>query len=107
MTGLWTWIWPLVLGLVLGWLFFGGLWLSLKRLPRVRHPGLWTLGSFFLRLGVAGVGFYLTARFASWQGVLLCLAGFLVMHVLVTRWLGIADTGHGRIGKDGGYDHLS
>ena len=83
-------IWVLVLafmaGLGLGVFYFGGLWLTVQRLPQARHPGLLTLLSLIIRLGVTLAAFYLVMA-GRWERLLVCLAGFLLVRVvLVRRW---------------------
>lgn len=73
-------------GLLLGLLYFGGLWLTVQRLPAARHPGVLTLASLIIRLGVTLAVFYLVMA-GRWERLLVCLAGFfLVRFVLIRRW---------------------
>jgi F1F0 ATPase subunit 2 len=67
-------------GLVLGCLFFGGLWLTLSRIPYWRHPGLGMLASLLLRLALVGGGLYLLAD-GHWQRYAAALPG-----LLIARW---------------------
>jgi F1F0 ATPase subunit 2 len=67
-------------GLVLGSLFFGGLWLTLRRIPNWRHPGLGMLASLLLRLALVGSGLYLLAD-GHWQRYAAALPG-----LLIARW---------------------
>jgi F1F0 ATPase subunit 2 len=63
-------------GLVLGAVHFGGLWLTVQRLPAARRPALLALGSFVLRtVAVAGGVVLLAAGDA--RRVLAALAGIL------------------------------
>lgn len=78
-------------GLGLGLFYFGGLWLTVQRLPRSRHPGLLTLGSLIVRLGVTLPGFYLVMA-GRWERLLVCLAGFLVVRLVLVRRLGPVST---------------
>jgi F1F0 ATPase subunit 2 len=71
-------------GFALGLFFFGGLWATLRRLPTVRHPAVWALASFVLRLvGVAG-GFITLTRFGL-AGILGGLVGLLVARHIAIR----------------------
>ncbi|HQN31350.1 MAG TPA: ATP synthase subunit I, partial [Methanothrix soehngenii] len=47
------------LGAVLSAFYFGGLWLTVKRLPRSRQPTLLSLSSFAARSLICLMGFYL------------------------------------------------
>ncbi len=75
-----------VAGVVLGLFYYGGLWLTIQRLPQSSRPGMLTAVSLFLRLGLVLVAFYLVMG-GSWERLLACLAGFLLARVLlVRRW---------------------
>ena len=47
-----------LLGGVLGAVFFSGLWWTVKRLPRARHPALLALGSLAVRTLLVVLGLY-------------------------------------------------
>lgn len=68
----------IIAGMALGLSYFGGLGLTIRRLPTTGHPMLLAIGSFLLRLGVSLIGFYLVMG-AHWERLLVCLLGFLVM----------------------------
>ena len=74
-------------GLALGLVYFGGLWLTVQRLPTARRPGLLAALSLILRLGFVLGGFYLVMG-GRWERLLACLAGFLLMRALLVRRLG-------------------
>lgn len=73
-------------GTLIGLLFYGGLWLTIRMLLTARHPVLLTVSSFWLRLLVALAGF-LFAMNGKWQNVLACLAGFAIGRGLVSALL--------------------
>lgn len=73
-------------GAILGALFFGGLWLTVQILPTTRWPVLVAFGSMMGRIGVAVLGFYLIMD-GSWQRLLACLVGFILMRQALIRWL--------------------
>jgi F1F0 ATPase subunit 2 len=76
-------------GLLLGWIYFGGLWWTVRRLPEWRQPALAFFISFLLRtLVVAGL-LVLIARM-HWALLLGALAGMLVVRVYLTRRIGPA-----------------
>jgi len=79
------WALALLAGGVLGVFFFGGLWWTLRRMLTSKHPALWVVSSFLLRVGVAGGGFVLVSA-GEWQRVLACLLGFLIARQAVTRF---------------------
>ena len=75
----------LVAGLGLGLVYFGGLWLTVRQIGRVRSPTLLFAASFVLRTALAVAGMYLVMG-GSWQRMLACLAGFIVVRqVMVSR----------------------
>jgi F1F0 ATPase subunit 2 len=76
-----------VAGVVLGLFYYGGLWLTIQRLPQSSRPGMLTAVSLFLRLGLVLVAFYLVMG-GSWERLLACLAGFLLARVLLVRRCG-------------------
>lgn len=73
-------------GLLLGAIFFGGLWWTIRRGLSSKRPALWFFGSLLLRMSLVLVGFYLIALRHHWQPLLLCLIGFVMARLLVT-WL--------------------
>jgi F1F0 ATPase subunit 2 len=74
----------LATGVLLGAIFFGGLWWTVRIGVTAKSPALWFLGSSLLRMGIVLVGFYFTAR-GDWKKLLLCLLGFLITRVFVLR----------------------
>ncbi len=74
-------------GLFLGAFYFGGLWLTLRRLPGSTQPALLALGSFLGRSAVCLLGFYLVAESGLW-GLVASVAGFVSIKVALALWLG-------------------
>ena len=70
-------------GLVLGSIFFGGLWWTVNRGVSSSHPALLFLGSFLVRMSVTLAGFYVVSG-GHWERLMLCLVGFLVARIVVT-----------------------
>jgi F1F0 ATPase subunit 2 len=70
-------------GFVLGALFYGGLWWTVRHAADFHRPALIVLGSALLRMAAAWGGFYAVAG-GEWSRVLLCLLGFLVARLAVT-----------------------
>jgi F1F0 ATPase subunit 2 len=68
---------PFVAGLVLGAMFFGGLWWTVRRGLASPCPALWFTASLLLRMGITVTGFYFVAG-TDWRRLLLCLAGFVI-----------------------------
>lgn len=71
-----------VAGLSLGALFFGGLWLTVKKAVGSTKPALMIFGSFVFRMAVVLVGFYFIGE-GNWQRLLAILAGFITARFLV------------------------
>lgn len=72
-------------GLLLGAIFFGGLWWTVNKGVSSQRPAFWFLGSFLVRMSITLTGFYFIGR-GNWQRLLLCLLGFLTARVMVT-WM--------------------
>jgi F1F0 ATPase subunit 2 len=73
-------------GLGLGLFYFGGLWLTVRRLPAWRHPVPLLLASFAARTAAVVLGFYFVMG-GRWERALACLVGLLVMRFVLTAWL--------------------
>ncbi len=71
-------------GALLGLIYFGGLWLTVRRLSIVNHQALWMIGSFFIRNLLVVAGFY-PVVLRGWQATLICLAGFILTRVILTQ----------------------
>src|ERR1035437_7095310 len=74
----------LAAGVLLGAMFYGGLWWTVRRGVSSKRVALWFLGSVLLRVGVALAGFYFVAG-GHWQRLLRCLLGFVMARIAVTR----------------------
>jgi len=72
-------------GILLGTIFFGGLWWTIRKGVSAKQPALWFLGSILLRMGIALAGFHFVSGH-NWERLLMCLLGFLMARMLVT-WL--------------------
>lgn len=71
-----------VFGLLLGALFFGGLWWTVQHGLTSRQPALWLLVSALLRTGIVLAGFYAIGR-DDWKRLLVALVGFTVARFIV------------------------
>lgn len=76
----------LVCGLLLGIFFYGGLWLTVRRLLITDHPFAVTLGSLLARSAVTLTGFILLIG-AHWQNAVWALIGFTAARFLLS-WQG-------------------
>ena len=71
-------------GAILGLVFYGGLWLTLCHLPDSRSPGIMSLLSLLIRLGITLAGFYgLTGGY--WPSLLAGLSGFVLTRGVLVR----------------------
>ena len=71
-------------GGLLGAVFFGGLWWTIRKGISSRRAAIWFSGSLLFRMTVALLGFYLVGH-DHWKRMLVCLAGFFLARVVVTR----------------------
>lgn len=73
----------LVVGVLLGGFFFGGLWWTVRY--KIRSPNVvaWLLGGLIVRITVVMVGFLLVAS-GRWERILVCLAGFVMSRMLIS-----------------------
>ncbi len=74
-----------IAGLIMGTLYFGGLWLTVKKTLSSKNPALWILGSFFFRVSIVMVGFYYLAS-SNWQRLLICVLGFIIARYIVVNY---------------------
>lgn len=80
-------------GLALGYFYFGGLWLTVRRLSRPRPGACLYLGSYFGRLAVCLAGFLLVAKLVGLKGLLVCLAAYTIVKLAMIRRLGAKEQG--------------
>ena len=66
-----------IAGLLLGAIFFGGLYLTVRKGISSQSPALWFFGSLVVRMGIALAGFYFVSD-GSWQRMVACILGFVV-----------------------------
>jgi F1F0 ATPase subunit 2 len=77
----------LAAGGLLGGLFYGGLWWTVRKSLDSPNGGLWFSASLFVRTAAALAGFYFLARGHA-ERLPACLAGFLVARLIATRLVG-------------------
>jgi F1F0 ATPase subunit 2 len=73
----------LLAGLLLGAIFYGGLWWTVRRSVSSKTLSLWLIGSFALRTIIAVSGFYGVSQ-GDWRRLLGCLLGFGIARIGVT-----------------------
>ncbi|MCK5768174.1 MAG: hypothetical protein KAH35_07375, partial [Candidatus Atribacteria bacterium] len=64
-------------GLILGLLYFSGLWLTVKNMQKSRSPVALTLVSFFLRTAAVMLVLIFVARQGNYINIIVLLAGFI------------------------------
>ncbi len=74
----------LVVGIGLGTIYYGGLWLTTRAIPNAKSPTLLVFSSYLVRIIVALFGFYLLA-YRGWQSVVLGLMGFVVVRIVLVN----------------------
>lgn len=74
----------LTAGILLGILFFGGLWVTVKYGLVSRQPALWFAVSLLLRLATTLTVFYLIAG-TCWERFITMLSGFIIGRILVKQ----------------------
>lgn len=79
----------LIAGIMLGAIFFGGLWWTVRKGVSAKHPAFWFFGSMLLRTCIVVLGFYFILG-DSWQRLLAGLLGFIVARIVVTRLTRVA-----------------
>ena len=80
-------LWALAAGMGLGSLYFGGLWVTVRRAAQGRPGGPGLLASLLLRLALIAAGLHLVAGH-RWQDYLAALLGILAARGYWTRRLG-------------------
>jgi len=73
-------------GLGIGGFYFAGLWWTVRRLPLVRRPAAWVLGSFVVRAGLSLLGFYGVLQ-GGWPMLAASLAGFILVRLAAVHRL--------------------
>jgi F1F0 ATPase subunit 2 len=74
----------LMTGMLLGAMFFGGLWWTVRKGMSSGRPALWFFGSLLLRTSLTLAGFYMVSN-GHWERLLICLVGFTMARPIVTR----------------------
>ena len=71
------------IGVILGIIFFGGLYWTIQRLAEAKHPALLMTLSLLLRMAILlGVLFYVAK--GGYQGILFALLGMILVRVVMT-----------------------
>ena len=73
----------LTTGVLLGAIFFGGLWWTIQKGLSSKSSALWFFSSLLLRTSVVLIGFYFIGR-GHWERLVVCLLGFIMARFVVT-----------------------
>ena len=92
----------LLTGVLLGAIFFGGLWWTVRKGVLSKRPALWFFGSLLLRTSIALAGFYFIGR-GHWERLLVCLLGFIIARFIVMRLTGPPVEHHNCPTKEAGH----
>jgi len=79
----------------LGAFYFGALWLTVRRIPRVSRPGLLVFVSYLARLGVLVAGMYGVVRIGGAPALLAALVALLAVRHLAVRRIATGPDGPG------------
>lgn len=63
-------------GVLVGHVFFWGLWETVHKMNQVRYPAALILGSLLLRFCLVLIALYLLAQKGSWEHLLVAAIGF-------------------------------
>ena len=84
----WKWALGFISGLALGFLYFYGLWLTVRRLPQSKSPGMVVMFSYLLRLLILLAAFYGLILWLNWQGLIAAFLGLITIRIILARRLG-------------------
>ena len=84
----------LVVGMVLGAIFFGGLWMTVQSAPKLKRPGFFFMLSVIVRTAVvlAGIWYFASGSAAAMTA---CLLGFVAFRLLATHGTAIFGSAFG------------
>ena len=86
-----AWLAALLVGVLTGVTFFGGLWWTVRECISSESVAAWFLGSLLVRVGTTLAGFYLVSR-NDWRRLLACLLGFSTAWLVVMRFAAGSNT---------------
>jgi F1F0 ATPase subunit 2 len=101
MNEIFTMVPALVAGMLLGAVFFGGLWWTVQKGVSSTQPALWFFGSLLLRTTITLAGFSVISN-GHWEKLLVCLLGFTIARPMVTR-LTRSDDKPARLAQEAGH----
>jgi len=75
----------LVAGSLLGAIYFGGLWWTVRKSLASPRAALWVFASLLMRMSIVLTGFYFVAN-THWLRLVACLVGFIAARQMII-WL--------------------
>ncbi|MFU8794855.1 MAG: ATP synthase subunit I [Dethiobacteria bacterium] len=79
----WFYLLPsMLVGCLVGFFFFGGLWWTVQKITSSRRPYLISVISFIVRTSVALTCFYLLLQ-TGWQNLLAAMVGFIAIRFVL------------------------
>jgi len=84
-------------GLILGIIFFAGLWFTVNKAISSKMPAVWFFTSLILRVGIVLAGFYFIST-GGWQRLVISLAGFILARMLVSYFTLSIDRKRAKLG---------
>ena len=78
-----------VVGLLLGGIHFGGLWMTVQRMPAVKRPVFLAVMSAVARLVFLCMGLWVVSSWSGPQGLLLALVGVLCARTIYLYKVGV------------------
>jgi len=91
-----------VAGILIGLIFFGGLWWTVRKGISSKQPALWFFVSLLLRMGITLLGFYFIGR-GDWQRLVACLLGFVIARFVVMFLTGSSIEDQTRVKQEAGH----
>lgn len=71
-----------LIGLLMGILYFGGLYFSTQKFNSAKSPALFMILSFVLRMGILIVGFYYLSK-SGYKNILIGLLGVMLVRFIM------------------------
>ena len=72
-------------GILLGIIFFGGLWFTVKKIVAAKTPAVLVFISFIIRVAITVIGFYFIGS-GNWQKLIACMLGFIIARFIVIHY---------------------
>lgn len=80
-----------LIGIAMGFIFFGGLYFTVQRIATLKHPEFFMLLSLLIRLGILLGGFFVI-KDGGIKNLLTAMAGVLVARFILIKKLGNTDS---------------